>query len=98
MFVCVRFRASLSIGLCPGCLGLRAREFSQGHNSTGSAREGRRGEEWMAGRAGEDVLEGKKETRLRKSEKSVVEVLKPLKQECTKMYCCKIPHPNKELY
>ena len=71
----------MSIGLCPGCLGLCAREFSQGHNSTGREREGRRGMDVGEGRM---CWRGKKETRLRKSEKGVGEVLKPLKQNAQK--------------
>lgn len=37
---------------------VRASEFTQGHNSTGSEREGRRGIDGGE-RAGEDTLEGK---------------------------------------
>lgn len=47
-------------------------EFSQGHNSTGSEREG--GEKRMVGSGG-FCWRGKRETRLRKSENSVREVL-----------------------
>lgn len=45
-------------GTVSECASERASEFTQGHNSTGSEREGRRGIDGGE-RAGEDTLEGK---------------------------------------
>lgn len=59
------------------------KEFSQGHNSTGSEREGGEGNGWL-GEQGRMCWKGKRETRLGKSEKSVGKVLKPLKQNVQK--------------
>jgi len=68
----------------------RERGFRQGHDSTGREREGRRG---IDGGERRMCLRGKKETRLRKSGKSVRDVATETK--CTKKYCFNIPHPNK---
>ena len=85
VYVCVCFRASVSIGLCLGCLGLWARESSV-KDTIRQGVKGRGGEErrgWW-GEKGRMCWRGKKETRLRKSEKSVGEVFKPLKQNAQK--------------
>lgn len=59
--VCVRvcFSAAVSIGLCPGCLGLRARESSV-KDTIRQGVKGRGGEEWKLGRGGYVCGERKK--------------------------------------
>lgn len=60
--------------------------------------KGRGGEEWMAGRAGEDVLEGKERKQTEEIRKECQRGFKATETKCTKMYCCKIPFPYKEMY